>query len=127
LTRGRLPLHRISSGAIGAQHQADVVAVHWRTHQVLVGEAKWTDEPADHKVWTELNVRTAKVVQRLKAADPENKPKQEPKPWQVHLMVFARHGVTAALRTEAKKTNARIMTFADILRDLERLQGKRIR
>ena len=67
------------------------------------------------------------VVARLKATDPGNKPKREPQRWQSHLIVFARRSVTPALRAEAKKANARIITFAETVRDLERLPDKPLR
>jgi len=105
----------------GPQHQADVVAVNWREHQVLIGEAKWGDELTDHKVWPIFVERAEKVIQRLKAADPANRPKGESKPWQQHLVLFTRRGATPALRAEAKKANARVVTFKDLVRDLERL------
>ena len=111
----------------GAQHQADVAAVNWREHQVLVGEAKWTDAPPDHQDWRVFAERAQRVIQRLKAADPENKPRREPKPWRSHLIVFTRRGVTPALRAEAKKANARVIAFTEMVRDLERLPDKPIR
>jgi AAA+ ATPase superfamily predicted ATPase len=111
----------------GPQHQADVVAVNWRDHQVLIGEAKWMDEPMDHKDWRQVVERAEKVIQRLKAADPARKPRQEPPPWQQQLMIFSRHGGTPAVRAAAKKAGARVITFAEIVRDLGRLPEKKIR
>lgn len=110
-----------------AQHQADVVAVNWREHQVLVGEAKWTDEPPDRKDWRDFAERAQKVVERLRAADPTRKARGESAPWQVHLMIFSRRGVTPALRAEAKQANARLLTFPELARDLKRLPEKPIR
>lgn len=110
-----------------AQHQADVVAVNWREHQVLIGEAKWADEPPDRKDWRLFEERAQKVVQRLKAADPANKSRHEPEPWQPHWIVFSRRGVTPALRAEARQAGARVITFAEVARDLERLPEKPIR
>lgn len=109
----------------GAQHQADVVAVNWREQQALVGEAKWSDDLPDRKDWREFADRVQKVMQRMQAATP--KTKKEPRPWQSHLILFARRGVTAALRAEAQKVNARIITFTEMVRDLERLPDKPIR
>ena len=109
----------------GAHHQVDAVAVNWREHQVLIGEAKWSDELPDRKDWRDFADRVQKVMLRLQAATP--KAKKEPKPWQSHLIFFARRGVTAALRAEAQKANARIITFAEMVRDLERLPDKPIR
>jgi hypothetical protein len=111
----------------GAQHQADVVAVNWRGHQVLIGEAKWTDEALDHQAWRAFLGRASKVIQRLKAADPARRPNQEAPDWEQHLVVFTRRGVTPAVKAEAKKANARILNFAEMVRDLERLPDKPIR
>ncbi len=111
----------------GAQHQADVVAVNWREHHVLIGEAKWTETLPDHKEWRLFEDRVQKVIRRLQSADPANKLKNDPKPWEAHLIIFSRRGVTPALRAEAKKVNARILTFPEIVRDLERLPDKPIR
>ncbi len=111
----------------GPQHQADVVAVNWREHQVLIGEAKWTDEVPDHKDWRSFIERTERVIARLKTADPTNRPKREPQPWVSHLIFFTRRSVTPALRAEAKKVNARIITFTEMARDLEKLPEKPIR
>lgn len=111
----------------GAQHQADVVAVNWREHQVLIGEAKWGDEPPDRKDWRLFEERAQKVLQRLKTADPANKPGREPVPWEAHLVLFSRRGATPALRAEAKKANARVVPFNEMVRDLERLPDRPIR
>jgi hypothetical protein len=42
-------------------------------------------------------------------------------------MIFSRHGGTPAVRAAAKKAGARVITFAEIARDLGRLPEKKIR
>ncbi len=123
---GRLPFSPDFVGSDwGVHHQADMVAVNWRENQVLIGEAKWGDEPPDRKDWRAFADRVQKVAQRLETVT--SKVKKEAKPWQLHLIFFSRRGVTAALRAEAQKVGARIVTFAEMVRDLERLPDKPIR
>jgi AAA+ ATPase superfamily predicted ATPase len=105
----------------GPQHQADVVAVSWGGHQVMIGEAKWEDDDFDRQQWRQFLQRADHVVTRLKAADRTRKPKREPPEWQRHQVLFTRRSVTAAVRSEVKSASARVMTFADVTRDLERL------
>ena len=101
------------------------MAINWREQQVLIGEAKWADEPPDRKDWREFDDRVQKVRQRLETVT--SKTKKEPKPWQLNLVFFSRRAVTPALRAEALKVNARIITFAEMVRDLEQLPDKPIR
>lgn len=105
----------------GAQHQADVVAVNWRDHQVYIGEAKWHVEAFDHQEWRRVLARADQVVARLKAADPARKPRQAPPDWTRHLVVFTRRSVTPAVRTAVRSAGAQVITYADMLRDLEKL------
>jgi AAA+ ATPase superfamily predicted ATPase len=104
----------------GPQHQADVVAVNWREHQVFVGEAKWEMDDFDHKAWRKFLDRVQHVLARLKAADPTRKLRQEPE-WTHHLILFCRHAVTPPVRSAVKEAGARIITFDEILKDLDRL------
>jgi len=92
------------------------VAVNWRERQVLVGEAKWVGESVSRKVLRELRERADKVVSRLSRARPA-----KGKPWAVHLMLFARRRLTPAAQAEARAQEVRVMTFTDMVRDLERL------
>jgi AAA+ ATPase superfamily predicted ATPase len=105
----------------GPQHQADVVAVNWRQHQVLIGEAKWEDDDFDHGQWRQFLDRAEHVVARLRTADPARKPKREPPAWERHLALFTRRSATAAVRSAAKAAGAQVFTFAELVRDLERL------
>lgn len=105
----------------GARHQADVVAVNWREHQVYIGEAKWHVEDFDHQEWRRTVERAEHVITRLKSADPARNPRQEAPDWTRHLVVFTRRGVSPAVRAAVRAANAQIITYADILRDLEKL------
>ena len=104
----------------GAHHQADVVAVNWRDHQILIGEAKWEMDDFDHKAWRKFLDRVQYVLARLKAADPARKAGQEPE-WACHLFLFCRRNMTPAVRTAVKEAGARTVTFDEIVKDLERL------
>ena len=115
----------------GPQHQADVVAVNWRQHQVFIGEAKWQDDDFDtctcgkcrcHQQWRQFLERSDHVVTRLKAADPARKAKREPAEWERHLALFTRRSATAAVRSAAKEAGAKLITFAELVKDLEKLR-----
>ena len=77
----------IGSDWSGKRYQADAVAVSWRDHAVLVGEAKWAEAAADRAVLSKLDDVAGQVVERLRAALPR---KEHDQPWQSHLMIFAR-------------------------------------
>ncbi len=55
-----------------------------------------------------------------------HKPKPLPA-WTQHRIVFVRRGATAAVRAEARATGARVVTFSEIVNDLDRLPEKRLR
>ena len=106
----------------GPQHQADVVAVNWRQNQVFIGEAKWQDDDFDHQQWRQFLEWADHVVTRLKAADPARKAKREPAEWERHLALFTRRSATAAVRAAAKEAGAKLITFAELVKDLEKLR-----
>gem|GEM_PF-177184 len=121
---GTLPVSPdyIGSDWVGQRYQADVVAVNWQDRAVLVGEAKWTERAVDKAVLTELEVVAAQVVERLQAALPS---KDRERPWQTHLVIFARRGATPPLRAALAEGgrsrgqhNAQLVTFATLVRDL---------
>ncbi len=114
----------VGSDRQGAQHQADVVAVNWRTRQVLVGEAKWEDHTTKPDVLVDLQERATKVIRRLNMADPRpDRKTREPAPWGLDSMIFSRRGATPTLKAQAQQAGVRILTFADMVRDLEHLLG----
>ena len=104
----------------GARHQADVVAVNWHTRQVLIGEAKWVIEDLDNKEWRKFLERAEHVVARLNKAAPVKGTKARPE-WTRHLMLFCRRSVTPMVRSAVKEADARIVTFDEMVKDLERL------
>ncbi|MCB0032319.1 MAG: hypothetical protein KDE28_30625, partial [Anaerolineales bacterium] len=63
--------------------QVDVVAINWRTRQILLGECKWGQGEVDAAVMQTLVARTDRVL-----------PAQIS--WQVQYVLFARHGFTPA-------------------------------
>jgi len=105
----------------GPQHQADVVAVAWSGRRVLIGEVKWEDADFDHRQWRQFLLRADHVVTRLKAAERVRPPKREPPAWQQELLLFTRRNVTAAVRMEVEATGAGVVTFAEMVKDLEQL------
>ncbi len=124
-----------------AAHQADVVAIHWKKRQVLVGEAKWAEDDMDQREWRAFDKSFGGVMNRLNQMDAKTESsarrqsmtkgkayKEKPLPeWTTHRIVFVRRGVTAPVRAEAKTTGARIVTFDEVVNDLERLPEKRLR
>jgi AAA+ ATPase superfamily predicted ATPase len=68
--------------------QVDVVAVHWESCQILLGESKWGQEKVNREQVCELLEQ--KTI-RLKKTLPD-----EGKGWEFHYAVFSRSGFTAA-------------------------------
>ena len=125
----------------GSGYQADLVAINWTERQVLIGEAKWAEDDMDQKQWRDFESSYNGVMNRLSAIDSQTEAKERRKaeaksktytpkarpPWKQHLVIFVRRGVTAAVRSSAKAMNARILTYAEVIRDLERLPEQRLR
>ena len=88
---------------------------------MLIGEAKWQDDDFDRQQWSQILERADHVVARLKAADPARKPKREPPEWKRHLALFTRRSATVAVRSAAKEAGAQLITFAELVKDLEKL------
>lgn len=101
-------------------YQADVLAVNWREHQLLIGEAKWGDDAVTLSVLTDLRERAQKVMQRF-----SDTAKNLSSQWQTHLILFARHSFTPAVLAEAQQTGVRLVTFAQMMQDLQRLRQAR--
>ncbi len=104
----------------GAKHQADVVAVSWQTRQVLIGEAKWEIEDFDNRAWREFLARAEHVHTRLKNTAPVKGAQAQPE-WKQHLVLFCRRSVTPVVRAAVKQSGARIITFDEMVKDLERI------
>ena len=116
------------SGRVSAD-SLHLVAVNWRNHQVLIGEAKWTDNPTDHREWRDFIDRAEKVVHRLTLAHAQQarQPRREAAPWERHLILFSRRAVTPAVKTAAKQAGCQLMTFGELVADLVRLPDRPIR
>jgi AAA+ ATPase superfamily predicted ATPase len=101
--QGRLPFAPEVVGSHWATDaQVDVVAINWQAKQILLGEAKWGEGSVGREVIRTLVLKTAKVV-------PEGG-----EGWQVHYVVFARTGFTAAAREEAHSHHAHLLTMAEM-------------
>lgn len=85
--------------------QVDVVAVNWRTKQILLGECKWLRDDVSRNVARTLLEKRDKVV-----------PKEGE--WQVYYALFARHGFTEAAQAEAASANIQLVTLAQMENDL---------
>ncbi len=118
---GRLPFKPeiVGSDWKGAHFQADVLAVDWRQAKVLIGEAKWGDHPVELADYVSLKERAAKVVARM--------PLERKRAWEIHYAVFARRGFAPALATTAKADKAQLVTFEQMVRDLEATRVRLIR
>lgn len=121
--KGKLPMVPEYIGSDwGPQHQADVVAVNWRSREVLIGEAKWTEHAINKGEWEEFKARIEHVLARLRAAESvASKTASTDRPdWKTHLYLFARRGVTAATQKASASMQVKIIPFATMARDLER-------
>ena len=88
--------------------QVDVVAVNWKTHDILLGECKWGMDRVDRQVVRELiEDKTPLVMKDL----PEGGAG-----WKVHYALFGRSGFTPAATAEMGK-------FAGFLVDLKALDS----
>ena len=90
------------------QAQVDVVAINWRTKDILLGECKWGDRKVGRNVVRSLKARTEQVV-----------PSGE---WTVHYAFFARKGFTAAAEVEARDLGAKLVPLEQIEIDMRAWQ-----
>jgi uncharacterized protein len=89
------------------QAQVDVVAINWRTKDILLGECKWGQGAVERDVIQALVNKTAKVL-------------PGDFPWRVQYAFFARHGFTPAAEALAQAHNARLVTLAAMEGDMGR-------
>lgn len=87
--------------------QVDVVAVNWRTRDILLGECKWGKQAVGREVVETLRRKTDNVL-----------PPQVD--WRVHYAFFARDGFTPAARASAQEHGAQLVTLADLEADMVR-------
>jgi hypothetical protein len=86
--------------------QIDVVAINWRLKDILLGEAKWTQDRVRRSTVRELIGKSESVV-------PESG-----ETWTVHYAFFARSGFTEAARAEARRHNALLVDLEKLGKDL---------
>lgn len=87
--------------------QVDVVAVNWRTRDVLLGECKWGKQAVGRDVVEALWRKTDEVL-------------PPPVDWRVHYAFFARDGFTPAARAAAEERGAQLVTLAELEADMVR-------
>ena len=88
--------------------QVDVVAINWRTKDILLGECKWGIDRVGRSVIRELiEEKTPRVLQRLDGR------------WQTHHCFFARAGFTKAAHQEAANAGARTVDLVQLDQDLQ--------
>lgn len=89
------------------QAQVDVLAINWRTKDILLGECKWGQQAVGREVIQTLVEKTDKVL-----------PGQVN--WQVHYAFFARTDFTAAAQSLAQKHQALLITLDQMEADMRR-------
>jgi len=89
------------------QAQVDVLAINWRTKDILLGECKWEKEAVGRKVIHTLFDKTEKVL-----------PKSVK--WTVHYAFFSRNGFTQPAQDEAQSEGAMLVALPQIEVDIRR-------
>lgn len=104
---GRLPFQPDEIGSHWSSRvQVDVVALNWKTHEILLGECKWGADPVDRQVVRELiECKTPLVLRDLP---------DQGEGWKVHHALFARSGFTPAAIAEMQQAQGLLATLADM-------------
>ena len=93
---GQLPFTPDSIGSHWSSRvQVDVVAINWKTHDILLGECKWGTARVDRQVVRDLVENKSPLV--LKDLPDGGAG------WKVHYAVFGRRGFTPAAAAEIEK------------------------
>jgi AAA+ ATPase superfamily predicted ATPase len=92
--------------------QVDVLAINWRTKDILLAECKWWQKAVGRGVIQSLVDKTEKVL-----------PGQHS--WKVHYALFARKNFTPAAEALAQKQGVRLVTLEQIDADMQRWLRKR--
>lgn len=99
---GELPLLPEQTGSYWSKTaQVDVLAVNWRTRDILLGECKWGQQAVGREVVETLLHKTDKVL-----------PPQIN--WRVHYAFFTRHDFTPSARALAQEHQAQLVTLAEL-------------
>ncbi len=86
--------------------QVHVVAVNWKTHEILLGECKWGTDRVDRQIVRELiETKTPLVLKDLPS---------EGEGWQVHTMFFARSGFTPAALEQLQTVGGRAVDLTEL-------------
>jgi len=105
---GELPFLPERVGSFWSKEaQVDVVAINWRTKQILLGECKWGQRPVGRNVIQTLIDKTAKVLPGGAS-------------WQIHYAFFARRAFTDSAKALAAEHHASLITLAQIESDMRR-------
>jgi AAA+ ATPase superfamily predicted ATPase len=86
--------------------QVDVVALNWKTHDILLGECKWGTNRIDRKIARELIERKTPLVLRDLPDQGEG--------WRVHYALFSLTGFTPAAVTEMQQVQGTLVNLKDI-------------
>ncbi|MCP4417429.1 MAG: ATP-binding protein [Chloroflexi bacterium] len=89
------------------QAQVDVLAINWRTKDILLGECKWGQKPVGRAVIQTLVDKTDKVLPGSAT-------------WRVHYAFFARRGFTDTAQALAAEHNSLLITLTQIEADMQR-------
>lgn len=104
---GTLPFSPERVGSFWSRDaQVDVVAISWRTKDILLGECKWTQVSVGRGVVRELVDKSGDVV-------PGDN-------WNIHYVFFARHGFTKPAQDEAKEHQATLVDLDRLDADLQK-------
>ncbi len=87
--------------------QIDVVAVNWRTHDLLLGECKWSPRPVDVDVLNKLVAKTSKVL----PGDGD---------WRRGFAFFTRQQFTPEAERYAGELKAQLVTLPQLEADFRR-------
>ncbi len=86
--------------------QVDVVALNWKTHDILLGECKWGGERVDRQVIRDLiESKTPHVLRDLPDLGAG---------WRVHYAAFARSGFTPAAASEMQQVQGLLVDLKDL-------------
>lgn len=108
---GRLPFAPAVVGSHWSRTvQVDVVALNWQTHDLLLGECKWSADEIDRQIVRELiDTKTPLVLRDLPDAG---------QGWHVSYAFFARSGFTVAAQQEARRHGALLLDATQLDSDL---------
>jgi len=104
---GKLPFAPDAIGSHWSSRvQVDVVAINWKTHEILLGECKWGTDRVDRQIVRELiETKTPLVLKDLRS---------EGAGWQVYYALFARSGYTPAAIEQLQKVGGLAVDLNDL-------------